>query len=106
MYSVLEGGGEHVAPQHVQVKTVSSVKGGSLPEQVEVMNKTNVVCCAGRLEPGVEVKNPAKTTSATTKCGEWARDNNRLSTVVKEFKKVNKMSFCQFRLPAVLSEPQ
>lgn len=68
---------------------------GALPEQVKIVNKTNIIVCyASGLEPGMMIRNPAKAPRTRVKQSRWARDKSVFSRSPEEIQKANKTCFC------------
>lgn len=78
-----------MSPRHVFF-----IQRGALPEQVKIVNKTNIVCYASGPEPGMKIRNPAKASRTRVKQGEWIRDEGGFSRSAEEIKKANKTCFC------------
>ena len=64
------------------MQSVSCKQGRAIPEQIEIVDKTNVVSGAFGLEPGVEAEDPAEAANSATQCGNWTRDESRLSSAI------------------------
>ena len=64
------------------MQSVSFKQGRVIPEFIEVVDQTNIVSGAYGLEPGVEAEDPADAASSATQCGNWTRDESRLSSAI------------------------
>ena len=64
------------------MKSVCMEKGMTVPEQVEVVNKTKVDDSAGGLKPGVQTKDSGEMASSTAESWQKSAEPDILSTAV------------------------
>ena len=64
------------------MNSVGLKQGGAVPEQIKIVDKTYLVSSAGRLQPGVETEDSAKTPRSTGKSREGTADKNRFAAVI------------------------
>jgi len=74
------------------------IKTLTIPEKVEIVDKTKVVHPAGGLQPSVKAEESAKMASSTTQSRDRARYKNTLSRVFQNSKKKIEVTFNALRL--------
>ena len=64
------------------MKSVGTEKGKTVPEEVEVVNETNVVDSAGGLKPGVKTEDFGETPSTEAESWERSAEPDIFSTAI------------------------
>ncbi len=80
------------------MKSVVSVKYRAVPEEVKIVNKIQVVSCAGVLEPGAQAEESGETLSTARESRYGPANEDRLATAFQKAEETLKILFSQLRL--------